>query len=116
MSILRNSLCGAALAGLLCLGAAAHARPQQTQKPDQSEPGKKSQKSVESVSGKVASIGSGGSAFTLSVDGGENKSMEFVVDKNTKVTGQVREGSAVTVEYQAMENGQFLAVSVTANA
>src|SRR5215467_10382586 len=116
MSIFRNSLCGAALAGLLFLGAAVHAGPQPGQKPSQSEPGKKSQKSVQSISGKVASIGGGGASFTLEVTGGESKSMEFVVDRSTKVTGQVREGTAVTVEYTAMENGQLLAVSVTANA
>src|SRR5215467_7670116 len=110
MSILRDAVCGVSLAGMLLLGA--------VQSPsDQSEPGKQSQqKAVQSVSGKVSAIGSGGSAFTLQVAGGENKSMDFVVDKNTKVQGQVREGSAVTVEYQAMENGQFLAVSVTAQA
>jgi hypothetical protein len=32
------------------------------------------------------------------------------------VKGQVREGTAVTVEYQAMNSGQFLAVSITAQA
>jgi hypothetical protein len=37
-----------------------------------------------------------------------------LVDKNTQVKGQVREGTAVTVEYQAMNDGQYLAVSVTA--
>jgi len=116
MSIFRKSLCGASLAGLLLLGAAAHAGPQAKASQNQSEPGKKSQKTIQSVSGKVASIGSGGASFTLEATGGESKSMEFVVDRNTKVTGQVREGTAVTVEYQAMENGQLLAVSVTAQA
>jgi len=116
MSILRDAVCGVSLAGMLLLGAGAHAARVQSPS-DQSEPGKQSQqKAVQSVSGKVSAIGSGGSAFTLQVAGGENKSMDFVVDKNTKVQGQVREGSAVTVEYQAMENGQFLAVSVTAQA
>jgi hypothetical protein len=42
--------------------------------------------------------------------------MEFIVDKNTQVNGQVKEGSTVTVEYQAMESGQNLAVSVSAQA
>lgn len=116
MSKVRDALCGVSLAGMLLLGVAAQAGHIQSPT-SQSEPGKQSEKkAVQSVSGKVSAIGSGGSAFTLEVAGGENKSMDFVVDKNTKVQGQVREGSAVTVEYQAMENGQFLAVSVTAQA
>ena len=115
MSTFRNSFCGVSLAGVLLLGAAN--APLWAQKPSQSDPNQKSeQKAVQSVSGKVSAIGSGGTAFTLAVDGGESKTMDFVVDKNTKVKGQVREGTAVTVEYQAMANGQFLAVSVTAQA
>jgi hypothetical protein len=42
--------------------------------------------------------------------------VEFVVDRNTKVNGQVKEGTAVTIEYQAMESGQNLAVNITAQA
>jgi hypothetical protein len=42
--------------------------------------------------------------------------MDFVVDKNTQVKGQVKQGTAVTVEYQAMANGQLLAVSIMAQA
>jgi len=38
------------------------------------------------------------------------------VDKNTQVNGQVREGTPVTVQYQAMANGTNVAVSITANA
>ena len=78
------------------------------------EQGNQSQQAVKSVSGKVAAIGTGGTAFTLEVSGENKKTMDFVVDKNTQVQGQVRAGSAVTVEYQAIETGQYLAVSVTA--
>ena len=42
--------------------------------------------------------------------------LDFVVDKNTQVKGQVKQGTPVTVEYQAMENGQLLAVSIMAQA
>jgi hypothetical protein len=42
--------------------------------------------------------------------------VEFVVDRNTQVTGQVREDSAVTVEYRTMGSGQNLAVSINAQA
>ena len=57
-----------------------------------------------------------GAQFSLEVSGENKGKMDFVVDKNTQVNGQVREGTAVTVQYQAMENGQNLAVSITANA
>jgi hypothetical protein len=52
----------------------------------------------------------------LEVAGESKSTMEFVVDRNTQVNGQVKEGTAVTVEYQAMESGQNLAVTVTAQA
>jgi hypothetical protein len=53
----------------------------------------------------------GGTSFTL--DTGQN-TLDFVVDKNTQVKGQVKQGTAVTVEYQAMANGQLLAVNIMA--
>jgi hypothetical protein len=40
--------------------------------------------------------------------------MQFSVDKNTQVQGQVKAGTMVVVEYQPTDGGQFLAVSVTA--
>jgi hypothetical protein len=115
MSIIRKSIVTATVSSMLLLGLAAYANPNKY--PHQSEPGKQSQQqAVKSVAGKVAAIESGGKAFTLAVSGENEKTMDFVLDKNTKVQGQVRQGSAVTVEYQAMENGQNLAVSVTAEA
>ncbi len=118
MSIIRKTLYSASLGSLLLLGIATQADSLTASKYVQSEPGTQSQKqAVKSVSGKVATIGSGGTAFTLDVSGGdEKKTMDFVVDKNTQVKGQVRQGTPVTVEYQAMETGQYLAVSITAQA
>jgi hypothetical protein len=70
------------------------------------------------VSGKVASIGNGGTSFTLQVNGGDadKNTLNFLVDKNTRVQGQVKQGTAVTVQYQATKNGDLLAVSITAQA
>jgi hypothetical protein len=115
MSITRKSLAAVSVSGLMFLGMAAFANP--IPYTHQSDPGKQSQqKALKSVAGKVASIESGGKTFTLAVSGENEKTMDFVIDKNTKVEGQVHEGTAVTVEYQAMENGQNLAMSVTAEA
>jgi hypothetical protein len=114
MSIIRKSIIAAFVGSTLLLGLAIQANPVRQ---SQSASGKQSQqKALESVAGKVAAIESGGKAFTLTVSGEKEKTMDFVLDQNTKVQGQVREGTAVTVEYQAMENGQNLAVSVTAEA
>jgi hypothetical protein len=111
--MIRKLLFSASLAGLLVLGLSAQARTITTQ--SQSE---KQSQAAKSVSGKVTSIGNGGHSFTLEVSGdtSNKRSMDFVVDKNTQVQGQVREGTPVTVEYQAMENGQYLALSITAQA
>jgi hypothetical protein len=38
--------------------------------------------------------------------------MQFVVDKNTQVLGQVKVGMLVAVDYQATEDGQLLCVRV----
>jgi len=115
MSMIRKTLCGVSLGGLLVLGAAAPENLYAQAKGGQSGQEKQSQQqALKSVSGKVSAIGNGGTAFTLEVSGENKKTMDFVVDKNTQVQGQVKAGSAVTVEYQATETGQYLAVSVTA--
>ena len=115
MSIIHKALVTAALSATMCLGLANFATP--ATHCVQSEPGKQSQQqAIKSVAGKVSQIESGGKSFKLAVAGENEKTMDFVLDKNTKVQGQVHEGTAVTVEYQAMENGQNLAVSITAEA
>jgi hypothetical protein len=113
MSIIRKTVFCTSLAGLLVLGVSANARSAGQQQGGK-QGGESKQQAVKSVSGKISTIGSGGSSFSLEVVGNNSKKMDFVVDKNTQVKGQVREGTAVTVEYQAMNNGQFLAVSITA--
>jgi len=116
--MIRKLFVGVAIADLLSLGTAlsVHSVHAQSQ-PDRSN--KQEQKATKSVFGKVLKIWNGGHSFSLEV-AGENKStmefVEFVVDRNTQVNGQVKEGTAVTVEYQAMEGRQNLAVSITARA
>jgi hypothetical protein len=117
-STIRKFLCGVSVASLLILGVSTRAHSANHQA--QSE--KQAQQPTKSIAGKVAAIGSGGTSFTLEVTGGSDKdssgknTLNFVVDKNTQVKGQVKEGTAVTVEYQPMDNGQLLAVSIMAQA
>jgi hypothetical protein len=110
--MIRKLFVGATLAGLMTLGVGTVVRSANAQDPGD----KQEQQASKTVSGKVASIGNGGHSFSLEVTGESKSKMDFVVDKNTQVNGQVREGSSVTVQYQAMANGQNLAVSITANA
>lgn len=110
--MIRKLFIGASLAGLLTLGAGMAVRTANAQDPGD----KQEQKASKTVSGKVASIGNGGHSFSLEVSDESKSKMDFVVDKNTQVNGQVREGTPVTVQYQAMANGTNLAVSITANA
>ena len=112
--MIRKLLVCASLGGLLLLGLSSRSYSA-TPKPgsllaEQAQPGSKS------VSGKVATIESGGHGFTLEVSSSNKQRMDFVVDKNTQIQGQVKEGTTVTVEYKATEDGKFLAVSVTAQA
>jgi len=109
--MIRKLFVGATLAGLMTVGVGTAVKSANAQ-----DPGDKQQQASKTVSGKVASIGNGGHSFSLEVNGEGKSKMDFVVDKNTQVNGQVREGTSVTVQYQAMANGQNLAVSITANA
>lgn len=115
--MIRKLFVGATLAGMMTLGTGLSAL---AQSPSEQNPPEKSnrqeQQATKSVSGKVTNIGNGGHSFSLEVAGGNKGAMEFVVDKNTQVNGQVKEGTAVTVEYQANAGGQNLAVSITAQA
>jgi hypothetical protein len=117
---IRKFLCGISVASLLVLGISCAANGNPSTLQAQSE--KQTQQPTKSVAGKVAAIGNGGTSFTLEVSGGGSDKdtgknrLDFVVDKNTQVKGQVKQGTAVTVEYQAMANGQLLAVSIMAQA
>src|SRR5262249_26372217 len=110
--MIRKLIVATSLAAALALAAAFHATPSNAQSQDQQQ----QQPATKSVSGKVTSIGNEGHTFSLEVAGGDKTTMQFEVDKNTQVNGQVREGTAVMVEYQAMEGGKNLAVSITAQA
>jgi hypothetical protein len=121
-STIRNLLCGVSVASLLILGIGSRANSANPNS-GQTQSEKQTQQPTKSVAGKVAAIGSGGTSFTLEVTGGGSdksasgkNTLDFVVDKNTQVKGQVKQGTAVTVEYQATANGQLLAVSIMAQA
>lgn len=63
-----------------------------------------------SQSGKIASIGD--AAFSLEVTSGqEKKTIEFLVDDDTKVEGKLKVGSQATVEYRSAD-GRNIAVHV----
>ncbi len=122
-STIRKFLCGISVGSLMILGISSPANSANASKGGQAQSEKQTQQSTKSVAGKVAAIGSGGTSFTLDVTGGGSgkdssgkNTMNFVVDDHTQVKGQVRQGTAVTVEYQAMQNGQLLAVTITAQA
>lgn len=106
---MRKFLLSASLAGLLLTGVSVWAPTASPQSAQQSHPATKM------VTGKIASIGSGGTSFALEVGtvNANQTTMQFVLDKTTKVQGRVGVGTPVTVEY-AVEQGQNLALSVTA--
>lgn len=63
-----------------------------------------------SQSGKIASIGD--AAFSLEVTSGQDKkTIEFLVDDDTKVEGKLLVGSQATVEYRSAD-GRNIAVHV----
>jgi len=98
------------LAGLMFMGVAAWTHPI----PVYPQSGQ-SQAATKSVAGKVTSIGDGGHSFAVEANEGDTKpTIQFVVNDSTQVKGKVTVGTAVTVEYQAMESGENLARSVTA--
>lgn len=112
--MIRKFLICASLAGLMTLGMAASSQ----QAPDQPSQNQAQKASTKSISGTVSAIGNGGHSFTLEVSEGANSkhTMEFVLDKNTQIQGPVKTGTPVMVEYQAMDSGQNLAVTITAQA
>ena len=112
--LIQKILVTASLGGLLSIGTPGMLLGQQPKpqpgKPSQpSQPGQqRQQRATQSISGKVTDIG--GRSFTLETDTGG--SMQFVVDKNTQVLGQVKVGMLVAVDYQATDDGQLLCVRV----
>lgn len=68
---------------------------------------------VQSVTGKVTQVETGGKAFSMDVvQGSDKQEMRFVVDKTTTVQGHVAAGSTASVDYQPDANGQLVALSV----
>ena len=63
-----------------------------------------------SQSGKIASIGD--AAFSLEVTSGQGrKTIEFLIDGDTKVEGKLKVGSQATVEYRSAD-GRNIAIHV----
>jgi hypothetical protein len=106
--MIRKLLYHVSLVGLLVTGLQARAQPIHTQ----SDSGKQSEPATKSVAGKVTSIGNAGTSFAVEVEGSSKQAMEFLVNKNTQVQGQVKVGTLVAVNYQPTESGQNLAVSI----
>lgn len=68
---------------------------------------------LKSVAGTVVSIGDKGHSFAVEVNAGnEKQTLQFVVDQETQVKGQVKVGTPVKVEYVAKAD-QNLARTVT---
>lgn len=107
--MIRKLLSVVALAALTLMGTSARAQPSRMQ----SDSGKQSEPATKSVTGKVTSIGNSGTSFAVEVQGNSKQTMQFVVNQNTQVQGQVKVGTLVAVDYQPSESGQNLAVSIT---
>ena len=107
--MIRKFLSAVSLAGLVLVGVSARAQPTRMQ----SDSGKQSEPATKSVAGKVTSIGNSGASFAVAVEGSSKDTMEFLVNKNTQVQGEVKVGTLVAVEYQPTEKGGNLAVSIS---
>jgi hypothetical protein len=107
--MMRKLLYCISLATLLVIGLQARAQPIHMQ----SDSGKQSEPATKSVAGKVTSIGNSGASFAVEVEGSSKDTMQFIVNKNTQVQGQVKVGTLVAVEYQPTEKGENLAVSIS---
>ena len=99
-----------AMAGLILVGLSASTLPALTAP----QSGQQSQQDTKSVVGTVSSIGNNGHSFAVEVNqGGAKETVQFVVDKDTQVQGQVKVGTSVMVEYVAMAD-QNVARTITA--
>jgi len=80
----------------------------------QTDSGNQSIPVTKSVAGKIISIADSGTSFKLEVDGTDKETMEFVVNKKTQVQGQMKVGTLVAVDYEPVESGPNLALTVAA--
>ena len=113
--IIRKLLCCISLAGLLVIGSQLAARPIHTQS-DTGTQSKPAKPATKSVTGKIISIGDTGDSFAVEVEGRSTQTMEFVLNNKTQVQGKVKLGTLVAVDYQPIEGGQNLAVSIAARS
>jgi len=104
MSLKRGLLLSLSAAALLLLTAVrGFSAPQQGESEQRAEQAK-------SVTGKVASIASDKKSITLEVTNGtDQQTMQFIVNQSTQVTGRVSTGSKATVQYQPMNDHQYVA-------
>ncbi len=68
------------------------------------------------ASGKITAVSDTSFALEVKKEGesaGQTHTMNFVIDKNTKIEGNLEVGAQATVEYR-IENGQNIATHVTA--
>jgi hypothetical protein len=106
---MRKLLLSASLVGLMLAGASARTDAIPTP-----QSGQQSQQATKSIAGTVSSIGDNGRSFALEVKAGSDKqTLQFVLDQNTQVQGNVKVGTPVTVEYVAMADHN-VAKSITA--
>ena len=108
---MRKFLLSASLfsAGVMLAGAAARTQPIAAAP----QSGEQAQQATKSVSGTVVSIGDKGRSFAVEVNQGDKKqTVQFVVDQETQVQGQVKVGTPVKVEYVAQAD-QNVARTVT---
>lgn len=111
--MIRKILATASLIGLL-LGAPVVLTAQQTQEPQDKQ--QQPPQSAKSVNGKILDVGDQGRSFTLDTGTGDKQPLKFIVDKNTKVQGQVKVGTLVAVDYQATDSGELVCVRVAAQS
>jgi hypothetical protein len=108
--MIRKFLIFASLTGFF-LAVSTHARPLQKSQDQQQT------SQVQSVTGKVTQVETGGKAFSIEVNQGSDKHpMRFVVDKGTTVQGHVSAGTVASVDYQPDGSGQLVALSVKEQA
>ena len=110
--MIRKVLYCISLTGLLVIGSQLTAQPIHTQ----SDSGKQSKPATKSITGKIISIGDTGDSFAVEVEGRSTQTMEFVLNNKTQVQGKVKLGTLVAVDYQPIEGGQNLAVSIAARS
>ena len=103
----RLCFCLAGLAGLLALSTCWAGPVSSTSTPLAAQQAEKDQ----TASGKVTAVK--GNSFSIEAkEGAATKTLSFVTNKDTKVTGEIKAGANVEVNYRT-EGGQNIATQVT---